>query len=170
MNSTTEHTAAELWNYGWETRAFDELAEIVEFLDTQHPILYCFDPPFATGAQLVKYPVAGALIARLDALQRIPETDRWPAADWPPPSAFADAIAFIESLPAESIPFPNVGLADDGEVNFLWSHDNIHVDLGFYGDGCFSYFGRRPDGQSVHGDDVPARTGLTDVLKELLCG
>ena len=169
MTTSTERTTAEIWGYVRETQTYDALSEVIEFLDTQHPVRYCFRTPVSTGAKLVKSPVAGALIARLDALQNIPVSVRWPGADWPHPQAFADAHAFIAGLPEDPIPFPNVGLADDGEVNFLWDHDGVHIDLGFYGDGCFSYFARRTDGQAIHGEDVPAHTGLPDALKRLLC-
>ena len=169
MTASIEHSTTAIWACIRETRPHDTFVEIIEFLGTQHSVKSCFGAPVPTGSKLVKSPVAGALIARLYALRDTPISERWPGADWPRPDAFADAQVFIESLPEEPIPFPNVGLADDGEVNFLWDHDGNHVDLGFYGDGSFSYYAHGQDGHPFHDDDVPARIGLPDGLKRLLC-
>lgn len=170
MTASIEHTTTALWGCARETRLHDTFAEIVEFFGTHYSVKSCFSTPAPVSSTLVKSPVAGALIARLEALRDTPISERWPGADWPVPDAFADAQVFVASLPEEPVPFPNVGLADDGEVNFLWNHDGNHVDLGFYGDGRFSYYARGQDGQSFHDDEVPASTGLPDDLKRLLCG
>ena len=170
MSESTESTIAHPWNSGSETRTYRAISDLIQHLDTGHPIRYCFDASGWTGSNLVKSAVAGALSARLISLSNTPGSRRWPNADWPHPRAFADAMVFVEALPQKSIPLPNVGLADDGEVNFLWDSSDIHVDLGFYGDGCFSYYARDSSGQAIHGDDIPARAGLPDALLEILCG
>ncbi len=105
------------------------------------------------------------LLWRLEELEQVSEAERWPSSDWPSPQAFADARAFIYTLPA-SVPIllPYLGLADDGEINFLWKQDGIHIDLGFYGTGTFSYFARGKDNKEIYGDDVPAATGLPEPL------
>ena len=64
-------------------------------------------------------PPRWGLLLRLNELQKSAESGRWPAADWPSDGAFTDARAFIEMLPPSSIPLPHLGLADDGEINFL---------------------------------------------------
>ena len=115
-------------------------------------------------------PPRWGLLLRLNELQKSAESERWPAADWPSDGAFTDARAFIEMLPPSSIPLPHLGLADDGEINFLWNQDGIHVDLGFYGTGTFSYFARGKDDKEFYDDDVPASNGLSDVLVALLRG
>ena len=69
-------------------------------------------------------------------------SERWPAAEWPSGRAFEDARTFIHALPVSSIPLPHLSFADDGEINFLWNQDGIHIDLGFYGTGTYSYFAR----------------------------
>ena len=71
------------------------------------------------------------LHARLDEYRTGPEEDRWPDAVRPVDEAFADARAFIECLPLSSIPVPEISLADDGEINFLWAGDDAgaYVDL-----------------------------------------
>ena len=55
---------------------------------------------------------------------------------------------------------PDIGLADDGEVNFLWKDKGVHVDLGFHGTRKFSYFARGRDGRRLHGDNLPVSEGL----------
>ena len=110
-----------------------------------------------------------AILARLSVLQNLTASERWPAADWPTEAAFNDARVFVQRLSSLRLPFPNLGLADDGEVNFLWDCDGIHVDLGFYGAGTFSYYAHGKDGQGFYDDDLPASEGLPKVLEELLC-
>ena len=72
-----------------------------------------------------------ALLRQLDEMQSTPESERWPGADWPSEQAFEDARIFIRRLPPVAIHLPDMGLADDGEVNFLWKQEGIHIDLGF---------------------------------------
>lgn len=112
------------------------------------------------------------LTSRLKAYRDMPEEDRWPAADWPADRAFRDAHTFIGCLPLSSIPVPEISLADDGEINFLWENENVYIDLGFYGTGTYSYFARDKtrdkNKQDILGEDIPALEGLPDRLKELL--
>ena len=100
------------------------------------------------------------LLAQLATLQHTPEDERWPDAIWPNAQAFADTQAFILRLPLNVIPLPEINLADDGEVNFLWQSDGVYVDLGFYGTGTCSYFAQGKDGCKIYGDDAPASKGL----------
>ena len=110
------------------------------------------------------------LLRRLDTAQAAPERERWPAADRPCEQAFADARSFIRRLPPCPIRLPNIGVADDGEVNFLWDSDGIYIDLGFYGTGTFSYFARAEDGQKFYGDDLSASGILPGNLVNLIRG
>ena len=57
------------------------------------------------------------------------------------PEAIDDAISFARGLPKD-IHYPLVYLDSDGEVGFLWTLKNFKLDLGFCGDGTFSYFGK----------------------------
>lgn len=94
------------------------------------------------------------LLAQLKEFEKTPEEERWPGATWPKPQAFRDAEIFIHKLPLGSIPMPNMGLADDGEVNFLWKENGVHVDLGFYGTGAYSYFARGKSGNKIYEEDA----------------
>lgn len=114
-------------------------------------------------------PAAGqSLLAQLDALQHTPESERWPTAEWPNEQAFADARSFIRRLPTAQILMPHMGFADDGEINFLWESDAVHIDLGMYGTGTFSYFARTGDGQKFYGDNCPAAHSLPGEIANLI--
>ena len=108
------------------------------------------------------------LLRRLDEIQNTPVPDRWPGAAWPTEQAFADARLFIQCLPPIPIRLPSIGLADDGEVNFLWKLNEVHIDLGFYGTRAFSYFARAQDGEKFYGDDIPASQGLPHSIENLI--
>lgn len=110
------------------------------------------------------------LYARLDEYRTKPGEDCWPGAVRPVDEAFADARAFIERLPLSSIPAPEISLADDGEINFLWAGGDAaaYVDLGFYGTGTYSYFARGGDGRGVRGEGVPTSQGLPGEIVALL--
>ena len=74
-------------------------------------------------------------IQQLETHRKIRDNKRWPGAIWPDDKAFEDAQTFISCIPLELIPKPEIRLADDGEINFLWQSEDIHIDLGFYGTG-----------------------------------
>lgn len=101
------------------------------------------------------------LLHDLELLKLTPEEDRWPAAIWPKSGAFTDAEKFINSLPLQNMPSPDVYLADDGEINFLWKHVDIFIDAGFLGNGTFSVFARKGKDR-FYGDDRLASDGLPD--------
>ena len=94
------------------------------------------------------------LLAQLEKLKKTPKEERWPGATWPTSQAFRDADIFISKLPLDSIPMPDMGLADDGEVNFLWKEGGVHVDLGFYGTGSYSYFACGKTGNKIYAEDA----------------
>lgn len=100
------------------------------------------------------------LLAQLGTLQRTPESERWPGADWPAALAFEDAAEFIRVLPLALIPLPGITFADDGEINFLWKEGGVHVDLGFYGTSTYSYFAQASDGRKFHGEAIHPSSGL----------
>ena len=82
--------------------------------------------------------------------------------------ALVDAEQFVNAWPGAPVARPDVGLADDGEVNFYWKHRGTHVDLGFFGDGTYSYFAKDHRGERYFGDDVPAEDGLAAELLQIL--
>ena len=72
------------------------------------------------------------MVARLESLRRTPADERWPGANWPSDKAFDAARSFIECLPERLSAAADIGLADHGEINFLWKTKSVHVDLGFH--------------------------------------
>ena len=108
------------------------------------------------------------LLRRLADLYSTPESERWPDADWPTREAFEDAWEFTTRLLSPLKELPHVSLAGDGEVNFAWSGGAIHIDLGFYGTGTFSYYCRDSDGRESFGDDIPVTSPLPEDLASLL--
>lgn len=87
----------------------------------------------------------------------------------PSPEAFDDAFEFMSHLDLNTHSImPSIDVADDGEINFFWKSEGLHIDLGFYGTGTYSYFARRSNGESFKGDDIPASHGLTEELDKWL--
>ena len=115
-----------------------------------------------TSAQL------GQLVRRLEQLRSVPEGERWPTSELPDDAAFRDAKVFLDRLPFPLVALPHISMADDGEVNFAWDREGMHIDLGFYGTGTFSYYARRADGQEYYGDEVPESSALPADLELLL--
>ena len=113
-------------------------------------------------------PVILPLLERLSELRSLPVAERWPRADWPDEQAFWDAGKFTERLPVPLKAKPHISLADDGEVNFAWSHEGTHIDLGFYGTNTFSYYARDKNGGEWFGDEIPVASALPKELKVLL--
>ena len=91
-----------------------------------------------------------------------------PGAVPPCPQAIRDARTFILNLPRVLTDLPDIGLADDGEVNFLWKGAGLHIDLGFYGSGTFSYYARDEDGKEYLADECRVSDGLPSDLTALL--
>ena len=107
------------------------------------------------------------VLERIARLRGTSEDERASWATWPDERAFDDAVTFVNAWTSSTIRRPDVGIADDGEVNFLWTRPDLHVDLGFYGDGTFSYYAKDGDGDVYLGDDVVASAGLPKDLLAL---
>ena len=108
------------------------------------------------------------MIARLESLRNRSADERWPGAIWPSDKAFDAARSFIESLPERLSAVADIGLADDGEINFLWKTESVHVDLGFHDEGSCSYFARDRVGREFLVDDFVSNEGLPPEIANLL--
>lgn len=75
---------------------------------------------------------------------------------------FARLLFSVETSP------PHVSLATDGEINFLWRLPSIRLDLGFYGDGTYSYYGCSSTGEEFLADEMSIHTLLPQRLLHLL--
>ena len=70
-------------------------------------------------------------------------TDDWDGYGAAPPSidAVLGAVDFLVMRPRDvPLPFPQV--ASDGEVGLYWHTEEVHAEVGFYGDGELSYYAR----------------------------
>jgi hypothetical protein len=88
-----------------------------------------------------------------------------PGSVLPAAQAFNDAESFILKLPLNRTGMPTINVASDGEVNFCWSNDQARIDLGFFGNGTYSFYGSS-GGNEVVGEEVAADSPVpTDLLK-----
>ena len=120
-------------------------------------------------SQSLQSPTVG-LLSRLKDLFEQPKESRWPSKQWPTKCAYKDAHKFITLLPLMKIPEPEIRFANDGEINFLWAKEDLHVhiDLGFYGTGRYSFYGRNSQGEEILGEEILATDGLTDSILQYL--
>ena len=82
--------------------------------------------------------------------------------------AIKEAETFVKTLPLEMIHSPYISLAADGEICFWWDIDTITIDLGFYGDGSYSYSAELDDGLELEKDEVSPTCSLPqEILNKL---
>lgn len=67
----------------------------------------------------------------------------WDGCGSVPPSlnAVLDTIEFLGRRPRD-VPLPFPQIASDGEVGLYWRTGEVHIEIGFYGDGEASYYAR----------------------------
>lgn len=126
-------------------------------------------------ASFVKDQILNPDRADLKLIGRIRElgtyADGWDGAEGQAPSGSAvnDAERFGRSLlQDETIEKPIVSLASDGEIAFLWTLPDLRLDLGFYGDGTYSYYGRSSSGKEFMSDSESIGTPLPEELLALI--
>ena len=110
----------------------------------------------------------GRLLGDLNRIRNTDADDRWPGCDWPSDRAFDDAASFIRRLPMSLVLMPDLGIADDGEVNFLWDSGPVHIDVGFYGTGTYSVFARDEGDEEYLEDELPVVDGLPSPVQKLI--
>lgn len=88
----------------------------------------------------------------------------------PESRTIADAEVFAQVVLAEpAILEPIISPACDGEVNFFWENQHITLDLGFYGDGFYSFYAKTEDGEEFFGDHQSIDSMLpTKIVEHLL--
>lgn len=85
-----------------------------------------------------------------------------------PQNYTGDAEKFSRLLSFDQVHAPHISLASDGEINFLWMLQDFRLDLGFYGDGTYSYYGRTTNGEEFMADDQPFDKALPDKIIQLI--
>jgi hypothetical protein len=125
-------------------------------------------PITCINAAIVQTPTldyAKSLLDRVRYLRRTYTAPFGPNAVIPSVEAFKDAEAFIRKLPLHRTGLPTINVASDGEVNFDWSTNAIQIDLGFFGNGTYSYYARGGNYGEISGDGIAVET---EVPKELV--
>ena len=80
--------------------------------------------------------------------------------------AILEATNFLKSLKTKVLPYPM--LSGDGEVGLYWEQDGYFVDIGFYGDGEYSYYAEGPNLEPLSSDHSEVSMGLDAELEEFL--
>ena len=88
----------------------------------------------------------------------------------PTDKAFKEAKDFIRLLPLATILAPKIYFPEDGEILFVWKRqeDKLHVDLGLYGDGKYSYLATNNNEEGLTEDEVDVKEGLSSKLLSML--
>ena len=86
---------------------------------------------------------------------------------WSWTNQFNDANKFVNMLPYLDN-YPLISMVDDGELNFYWKYDDVRIDLGFYGNGVYSYYAQKGT-HDYFGDDI-AIDNIPESLLWLLTG
>lgn len=61
---------------------------------------------------------------------------------------------------------PKISAASDGEINFSWKNEKGLIDLGFFGDGSYSYYAKLSTGEEFISDESEIKEALpTELLK-----
>lgn len=70
-------------------------------------------------------------------------------------NAIDDAIQFLQQLQPGTAQ-PTVEVQFDGEIRLTWLKDFLELEVGFYGDGTYSFFGKNDKlGNTITGDNIP---------------
>lgn len=121
--------------------------------------------------QMQHQSLKSTLLAQIRGLLNL--TPGWDGYDAKTPEAAAinDAEQFSSSiLPNGDFALPVVTAASDGEVNFSWKNALGLIDLGFYGDGTYSYYIRFANGEELISDESPLGESLPDNVIEIIRG
>ena len=107
------------------------------------------------------------LFDRLTDLKAKYSTVSLPESTAPSDAAFQNARDFVLTLPLHRMIKPAIRVAADGEVNFQWSGPDFEIDLGFYGDGRFSFYGAKQGREPIVGDEVSVEDGIPRDLVDI---
>jgi len=83
------------------------------------------------------------------------------------PETVKDTLIFIEKLPFGATQ-PRPGLSGDGEVSLFWENDDFYIDIGFLGDGKYTFYARDHQQVEYLKDDVDLNASLPNELLNLI--
>lgn len=117
------------------------------------------------------YTLKNSLLARIRSLLDLEAGWDGYAAKVPAEAAIDEAEQFSSNvLPAEGFQLPTVTAAADGEVNFSWKNALGYIDLGFYGDGSYSYYAKTAVGQEFMSDESSLTEHLPEQVLKIIRG
>lgn len=79
----------------------------------------------------------------------------------------AELFAAFHAADIERV-MPKVSPAGDGEINFSWKTDRGVIDLGFYGDGSYSYYAVAADGREFFSDEETLSQALPEEVAKII--
>lgn len=82
--------------------------------------------------------------------------------------AVEEAERFIRRLDWNILTAPFISLTDDGEINLVWSDDKRHLDIGFFGDGTYAFYGKDQSGVSYLEDAAAISQALPESVIALI--
>ena len=95
-------------------------------------------------------------------------------ADWdgyggraPSNQAIVDGLKWLNLLPTDCA-LPKPMLSGAGEVGLYWDADGFYCDIGFFGDGTFSYYAEAPDGTTLSDEAVEIKNTPESLFAFLL--
>ena len=84
----------------------------------------------------------------------------------PTDKAVRDTLEFLNALPEDKVP-PKPMLAGSGEVGLFWDIEGFYCDVGFEGDGTYSYYGELNDAHSIGDEEVPVGVFPEELLNSV---
>jgi hypothetical protein len=88
----------------------------------------------------------------------------------PTPSTVQDAEVFLRYLFGHSLGIsPHISASGDGEINFYWKREGFILDLGFQGDGFYSYYADLPNGREMMEDAAALSQPLPEEIVNFIC-
>lgn len=84
-----------------------------------------------------------------------------------PADAVNDALLFLEKLPF-GVSEPRPGLSGDGEIGLFWETDEVFVDIGFVGNGKYTFYAKDEEGVEYIMDEADISNVLPETLLKLI--
>jgi len=93
----------------------------------------------------------------------------WDGYDGIPPlsETVNNTLEFIEKLPFNARE-PRPGVSGDGEISLFWESDDIFVDIGFLGDGKYTFYARDSQAIEYFKDDIELKDPIPEALLNLI--
>lgn len=87
----------------------------------------------------------------------------------PTPAAVDEALSFLYSIPRNRV-LPHVAPAGDGEIVFDWRHEELSLDVGFFGDGQIYYCVKASRNTPAESHEEPFEGKMPEPLLALIPG